>query len=43
MDKEEEMIAKTNAELEKALKDVKPKATEATEVALKVIFLQLLA
>ena len=36
MDKEEELIAKANQELEKALKDVKPKAQEATEAALKV-------
>lgn len=36
MDREEEMIAKANAELEKALKDVKPKAVEYTEAALKV-------
>jgi len=36
MDKEEEMIAKANQELEKALKEVKPKAMQATEVALKV-------
>ncbi|CAG7819505.1 unnamed protein product [Allacma fusca] len=35
MDKEEELIAKANQELEKALKDVKPKAQEATEAALK--------
>jgi len=35
MDKEEELIAKANQELEKALKDVKPKAQEATESALK--------
>jgi hypothetical protein len=36
MDREEEMIAKANSELEKALKDVKPKAVEYTEAALKV-------
>lgn len=36
MDKEEEVIAKANQDLEKALKDVKPKAMEATEAALKV-------
>jgi len=36
MDKEEELIAKANQDLEKALKDVKPKAMEATEAALKV-------
>ena len=36
MDKEEEVIAKANQELEKTLKDVKPKAMEATEAALKV-------
>lgn len=36
MDKEEEMIGKANSELEKALKDVKPKAVEYTESALKV-------
>jgi len=35
MDKEEELIAKANNDLEKALKDVKPKAMEATESALK--------
>jgi len=35
MDKEEEMIAKANQDLEKALKEVKPKAMEATESALK--------
>ncbi|XP_021951987.1 MICOS complex subunit MIC60 isoform X2 [Folsomia candida] len=35
MDKEEELIAKANSELEKALKDVKPKAVEYTESALK--------
>lgn len=35
MDKEEAMIAKANNDLEKALKDVKPKAMEATEAALK--------
>jgi len=35
MEKEEEMIAKANSELEKALKDVKPKVVEYTEAALK--------
>jgi hypothetical protein len=39
MDKEEELIARANAELEKALKDVKPKAVEATDLALKVFSL----
>lgn len=36
MDREEEIIAKANSDLEKALKDVKPKAMEYTEAALKV-------
>lgn len=35
LDKEEELIARANAELEKALKDVKPKVVEYTEAALK--------
>jgi len=35
MDKEEELIAKANSELESALKDVKPKVVSYTEDALK--------
>lgn len=34
MDKEEELIAKANSELEKALKDVKPKAVEVACIIL---------
>jgi len=35
LDKEEELISRANGELEKALREVKGKAVEATEVALK--------
>ena len=36
MDQEEEVISKANQDLEKVLKEIKPKALEATECALKV-------